>query len=407
MKRTLSLLFVATVIVLFTSAISPMRAEAQTKKRVDKTFSISLPALGKAEQMWTAETCEVTFTKDTDPIRVKLIPIDKRKTLPFAKQAKTTKEEVTQTKGGGLIRKEVGPPKIEFSQGDGKGLDPEGEFKFKVTVVANEKKSYLEEAKFFGFDIKGKPVELTLSSKKNPELFKMEEAGFTNHDYFDLSDSSNGMLTLINDPLDDPGQSFEYALENLRVYTNLPESNFNLDDFEEVGSAMPVYSVPSLVVGPNQTISISLGEVGLAGAGYAVAIADKTTVRNLDTGVEVTHGTLALGADGTSGDPKTVLAVTTSAPTYDSTTQTWNERLTITNVSGGPVDGPFTVVLASLAPGVELDNLTGVSYGEPYIGLSGISSLAASESAIVNLQFSDSTGTTIDFIPRVFLGAYD
>ncbi len=67
--------------------------------------------------------------------------------------------------------------------------------------------------------------------------------------------------------------------------------------------------------------------------------------------------------------------------------QTYNGTVTIQNVSGSAINGPFQILLASLTSGVTLVSASGTYNGSPFLTVSGVGSLAPGQSATVNVQF--------------------
>lgn len=380
-SRLLSRLTVMTLALstLFTFAVS---AEAQ--KDENKDFTVPYPATldnGKKVTV-NATSCEVFFTEK--PLLVSI-----------QNSADSFADKSVEMNGADDI--------VYFSRGE---LSPGTPLLFKANVLKGNG-PYITKVVFVSYNHKGRLQQvIELSKNSNKNAFAAVK-GFTNDDYFDLSDKSNGVFTLINDFSGSANQDIEYVLEGLRIYTNLPEWDYTLMNFENMGNATPVYSIPYLVVGPGQTINIPVGQVGLPGQGYALAIADKTTVRDLFTGFESASGVLGLAADGSSVKPRDPFAVARSPLTYDFATQTVVGALTITNIGSGSIAGPFEVLLAHLTAGVTLVNASGTIYPDPYISLSGVSSLAPGQSVTVNLQFDDPDGTAITFDPSIFVGPVD
>lgn len=390
MNRSLPLRTVATFFLLFVGFQAAMLGAETT----DKTFTIVFPKQqdnGKKVE-FDATECWVTF-EETVPALINYPPKQ-----AFEKFAKRSTEFLTGPGKG--VR--VGKLQVYFFEGE---LAPGKSIEFKGRLI-NGKNYIVDKIEFGAFDKKGKYQSVIVSTKTNPKAFKLSDLGFTNHEYFDLSNPNYGTFTLINDQAGNGSSSFEYTLQNFRIYTNLPEANYDLSDFDNVGNAVPVYANPSLVIGPNQTVIIPLGQVVLPGQGYAVAIADQTTVTELDTGAQTTAIGLATGADGTRQEPGTTFNVAVSDPVYDASNQVWDVPVTLTNVSGTAVDGPFTLLITGLHSDILLQNATGIVGPGPYVELSGVPSLAAGSSVSVTLQLSHPDGFSIAPLPLVFSGLF-
>jgi hypothetical protein len=95
------------------------------------------------------------------------------------------------------------------------------------------------------------------------------------------------------------------------------------------------------------------------------------------------------------------LSTAASGLLYSRVTKTYNGTVTITNVSGGTLGGPFQIVFTSLLPGVTLANAVGITPGGPYIN-SGVGSLAPGQSVTVGVQFSNPSNAAINFTTVVY-----
>lgn len=119
---------------------------------------------------------------------------------------------------------------------------------------------------------KGNVVEtIDPTNKKDPN--KTDVAGFTNDELFDFSNPLNAKLLIQN-----PYSDVRYRLENFTLYKNLPESNFNLDDWRNTAPGTLVFSTPELTIDPGQTIDLSLGPMS---TGYALANIDALNIDDL------------------------------------------------------------------------------------------------------------------------------
>jgi hypothetical protein len=83
-------------------------------------------------------------------------------------------------------------------------------------------------------------------------------------------------------------------------------------------------------------------------------------------------------------------------------------QLRVQNISGQPISGPLYLLLDGLGHGVHLRNATGLSMshvtpGDPFV-LLPVQQLAAGQSAMVNLMFSNPMNMMIHFTPFVLAG---
>jgi hypothetical protein len=104
--------------------------------------------------------------------------------------------------------------------------------------------------------------------------------------------------------------------------------------------------------------------------------------------------------------PPSKVAPTVSSLTYSHVSRTFNGTVTITNISGNTISGPFRILLKRLTAGVALANATGVSSGSPYLTVPDIASLASGQSATVSVQFHDPSFGPINFTPAVYAGIF-
>ena len=128
----------------------------------------------------------------------------------------------------------------------------------------------------------------------------------------------------------------------------------------------------------------------------------------------------SFGVDEINGDPVTTtsvvpplrldrsqIATTSSGLAFSRVTQTFNGAITITNVGGSSIDGPFQVVFDSLTDGVTLVNATSAFGGWPFITVQSAGSLPPGQSASVSVQFANPSHATINAIPLVYTGSFN
>jgi hypothetical protein len=84
-------------------------------------------------------------------------------------------------------------------------------------------------------------------------------------------------------------------------------------------------------------------------------------------------------------------------------TGNWVATMTVTNVTGAPVNGPIQTVITNLPPTITMLNRTGVRSGNPYITVTA-SALAPGASVSVSIQFSNPNNASINFVPVTFAG---
>lgn len=85
--------------------------------------------------------------------------------------------------------------------------------------------------------------------------------------------------------------------------------------------------------------------------------------------------------------PPTEIATTVSSLVYSRATRTFNGTVTIKNISGDIINGPFQIVFASLTPVVTLVNAMGNFAGSPYLPVPSVMSLAPGDKATVAVTF--------------------
>jgi uncharacterized protein YjiK len=93
----------------------------------------------------------------------------------------------------------------------------------------------------------------------------------------------------------------------------------------------------------------------------------------------------------------------TSGLVYNRASKLYTGTMTITNTSGAPLAGPFTVWLENLTGGVTLTNANGSFDGYPHIDPSTPASLGAGASFSIALQFSNLANARINFVPVTFI----
>jgi uncharacterized repeat protein (TIGR03803 family) len=103
--------------------------------------------------------------------------------------------------------------------------------------------------------------------------------------------------------------------------------------------------------------------------------------------------------------PPSEIATTASGLAYSRVSRTFNGTVRITNISGSPISGPFSILLTALTTGVTLANATGSFFGSPYLMVPTVASLAAGQSATVGVEFNDPSFGPINFTPAVYSGS--
>ena len=127
----------------------------------------------------------------------------------------------------------------------------------------------------------GVPKKTLLPNLLDPKdkEFEMNVAGFTNAEFFDLTNLDSVYLNLLNWLTQ---LNLEYTLSDLKVFTNLPRGNFNMDNYLNTGDAVPVYSAASVTIGPGVTLQIPLG--GIQSNTYVLATINTLSITDLDNG---------------------------------------------------------------------------------------------------------------------------
>jgi hypothetical protein len=99
--------------------------------------------------------------------------------------------------------------------------------------------------------------------------------------------------------------------------------------------------------------------------------------------------------------PSTQMTVGSSVFQYNHFTQLYSGTLTLKNISGASIAGPFRVVLGNLTSGVAAYNPAGTIGGLPYFSVAN-ASLAAGQSVSVTVQFTDPGNAVIGFQTLVY-----
>jgi hypothetical protein len=86
-------------------------------------------------------------------------------------------------------------------------------------------------------------------------------------------------------------------------------------------------------------------------------------------------------------------------------TGVWSATLTLTNTSGGVINGPIQMVLTNLSSNATMTNNTGMRNGWPYITVS-TGALSPGASASVIIQFTNPTNGYITYTPVTDSGVF-
>lgn len=101
------------------------------------------------------------------------------------------------------------------------------------------------------------------------------------------------------------------------------------------------------------------------------------------------------------------ISMTASGLAYSRLTQTFNGTVTIANISTAPINGPFQLVLNSLANGVTVTNPSGSFGGFPFVTVPTSGSLAPGQSASVKVEFKNPSNASINFTPVTYSGSFN
>jgi hypothetical protein len=166
---------------------------------------------------------------------------------------------------------------ITFSEGS---LGFQSTVKSSITLDANFQNLGNEAVRGIDLFSNGGVIANFAARTKNFQQFVLK---FTNDEFYDFSNPQSGILNLIN-PSTDASNGIQYSILNLRVYKNLPLSNFNAAQvLDGLGSLVPVFSQSELTLAPGGGSSpINLGQI--ASGTYAVAVADSVATRDLSNG---------------------------------------------------------------------------------------------------------------------------
>lgn len=105
--------------------------------------------------------------------------------------------------------------------------------------------------------------------------------------------------------------------------------------------------------------------------------------------------------------PPSQVAIAKSGLLFSRVTQTFNGTVTVKNISGSTLTGPFQIVFSGLTGGVSLANPTGSHDGSAYLTVPGVTSLAPGQSATVTVKFSNPAKGAINFTPAIYTGSFN
>ncbi len=98
--------------------------------------------------------------------------------------------------------------------------------------------------------------------------------------------------------------------------------------------------------------------------------------------------------------------VTSTGFVFSRVTKTFNGTLTLKNTSTQNIAGPIQIVFTNLTTGVTLANASGTTNGNAFITVPGVVALAPGQSASVNVQFSDASNASINFLSVTYSGSF-
>jgi hypothetical protein len=119
-----------------------------------------------------------------------------------------------------------------------------------------------------------------------------------------------------------------------------------------------------------------------------------------------TGGVTLLSVNGIQLKPfvSSQIATTASGLAYSRVTQTFNGTVTITNISGSVISGPFQIVFFGLPTGVKVANQSGW-WGSPVITMPGVATLASGQSVTISVQFKNPSNAAINLTPVIYSGS--
>lgn len=150
----------------------------------------------------------------------------------------------------------------------------------------------------------------------------------------------------------------------------------------------------------------------LAGGSSYAPITVAVAVAANATSPQVNQAAVSGGgsAGANTSDSTVVTAAANQSSTgfvYSRATATYNGTFTITNTSTSSLNGPVTLMLENLSPGVTAANNTGTYQGNPTWTASGVASMAPGASITIPVQFSKtSPSLAISYLALIFLGGF-
>ena len=135
-------------------------------------------------------------------------------------------------------------------------------------------------------DADGGQITLTAGTK----AFKDNVTGFTQDEFYDLTSLGGGLLHI---GAGSPGLDVEYTLTNLRVFTNLPLTTFDIDSYTlPAATATALIDLDTWTITPDGLHDLDLPLGPIIPNAYELAAVDSVTVRDLATGAIFVTGPL-------------------------------------------------------------------------------------------------------------------
>src|SRR5271157_511854 len=206
---------------------------------------------------------------------------------------------------------------------------------------------------------------------------------------------------------------------------NIPHSGAGLDEIDDDVTGDAGGPVQSVMINSPATGLFQFSLTGAAAGQYSLVIGAEASDGTVQTssfpgltnvGATATYQLVysptpgampqpVLVASSAGTVPPSQVSATASGLAYSRVSKTFNGTVTIQNISGSAINGPFQIFFTSLTAGVSLANATSTFSGMPYLTVPKVSSLPPGRSATVNVQFKNPSNIKINFTPVIYSGS--